>query len=122
MLQFSKINRSTILDPKWKLVWTVVNKGVKGWDLSCVDFSDAFLDFANFRNVKLTHVDFTGASLGWTDLDGADLIDANLTRAFLVGAIITPKTRIAEKWKLVWELVNQKALKETVIGADLRDA
>ncbi|OQY43743.1 MAG: hypothetical protein B6242_14125 [Anaerolineaceae bacterium 4572_78] len=71
-----KIDDTTQIDDKWRLVWEVVNHGAVGRDLSGKDL----------RQADMHAVDFSGALLIGTNLSGANLKDANLSNADLNGA------------------------------------
>ncbi|MEI2580011.1 pentapeptide repeat-containing protein [Scytonema sp. PRP1] len=72
------IDESTKIEPKWYLVWEIVNQEANGKDLSGADLSDANLSGAN-----LSLADLSGANLSGANLSGAKLSDANLSRADL---------------------------------------
>ncbi|MDJ0519419.1 MAG: serine/threonine-protein kinase [Trichodesmium sp. MO_231.B1] len=77
------INDKTILDPKWHLVWQIVNGKYQGLNLKNADLSDAFL-VGNLENI-----DLEGANLENTILIDSILVGANLKNANLKGAKFT---------------------------------
>ena len=84
-LHHAKIQKA-IIDPKWYLVWDIVNNGVEGRELSEVDLSEADLSEANLKNGNLSGADlsksiFNGSDFSWIDLSGAILRKANLAEA-----------------------------------------
>ncbi len=74
------INDKTILDPKWRLVWQIVNGKYQGLNLKNSDLSDAFL-VGNLENI-----DLEGANLENTIIMDSALVGANLKNANLKGA------------------------------------
>ncbi|KAF3885792.1 MULTISPECIES: pentapeptide repeat-containing protein [Nostocales] len=105
--------------------WALLKQGVKTvwnkWrrenpeikpDLSNVAVSNINLCGANFQGVNLSGANLSGADLSQTDLREADLSGANLDGANLSGANlkaakINRETAIAQKWYLVWEILNK---------------
>lgn len=71
---------------------------LKGANLRSANLRHAFLQDADLRLVDLADADLRGASL-----EGADLRGANL-----FGTLLDKNTRIADRWRQVWELVNQE--------------
>lgn len=84
MLFASKINETTQLDDKWRLVWEIINRGAEGRDLSKADLDRANLSYANLKGANLSQAD-----LYFANLKEADLSEANLSRTNLVGADLT---------------------------------
>jgi hypothetical protein len=91
-----------------------------GADLRSSNLSGSNLSWADLSKADLSEADLTGASLTGTKLDQANLYKTNLDKAHLAaageehlhktslrGTIITDKTQINVKWRLVWEIVNQ---------------
>jgi uncharacterized protein YjbI with pentapeptide repeats len=60
--------------------------------------------------------------LSEADLREADLREANLIGANLRGAKIDDTTRIDDRWRRVWEIVNQGAVERNMRQANLRGA
>ncbi len=95
-----------------------------GSNLSEANLSEANLIGSNLSEANLYGANLSGANLSYTDLSYTDLSDANLSdailfRADLSGAKIDDKTLITEKWRLVWEIVNQGKVGEDLSKADL---
>ncbi|MGK7916614.1 MAG: pentapeptide repeat-containing protein [Prochloraceae cyanobacterium] len=84
----------------------------KGLDLSGVDLSRANLSGANLSWTNLRGTDLRGANLSGSILDKADLRQTYIDR----------ETIIDDKWRQVWEIVNQVAVEKKLSGADLRGA
>ncbi|MBS3028090.1 MAG: pentapeptide repeat-containing protein [Dolichospermum sp. DET50] len=83
--------------------------------LTEINLSYSTLKGANFTGANLTDANFTGANLTGTDfteanLSGADLTDACLDYALLKDAIFDEQTKIHEKYYLIWEIINNKAI------------
>ena len=80
--------------------------------LYCADLSGANLSYSSLSNADLSGANLSGADLSKTDLNGIDLF----------GAILDERTKIDAKWRLVWEIVNQKVSDRNLRGANLRGA
>jgi len=72
------LDETTQIDPKWRLVWEIMNEGRAQRDLQCVDLS-----ICNLAGADLRKADLSQANLEGTDLIGADLNEANLSQATL---------------------------------------
>ena len=131
------LDHSTKLDDKWRLIWDIVNHGGNGVDLRGVNLSQANLakadlSYANLSRAVLTNTNLSQATLYGADLRGAILTEpdpqggkphqANLNLADLAGVKLDDTTQIEEKWRLVWEIVNQGGRNRDLSGADLREA
>ncbi|MBO3463023.1 pentapeptide repeat-containing protein [Aetokthonos hydrillicola] len=88
-------------------------------NLSGAYLSDAYLSYANLSGANLSGADLSSADLSRANLSGANLSDANLSRAYLHDVIIDSATRISDKWRLVWEIVNQGSEGRDLSGANL---
>ncbi len=102
----SMIDSHTRLDPKWKLVWQIVNQDVVGLDLGEADLREANLKKANLKKANLIEADLWGANLSEANLWGADLWGATLQEADLCRANLSE----ADLWRA------------NLIGADLSAA
>ena len=131
------IDDATRLDTKWRLVWEIVNYGASGRDLHGVDLSQADLSHANLSQAILSQAiltdtnlsranlyeaDLSGAILTEPDLPGDEPHNAILHNADLAGVKMDDTTQIEEKWRLVWEIVNQGAKNRDLSGSDLMAA
>jgi hypothetical protein len=85
---------------------------LSGANLSLAELSGADLYRANLQNADLQLATLRETRLEKTCLSGVDLSGANLR-----GVKIDGTTRLDEKWRLVWEIVNRGAK-----GRDLREA
>ena len=95
-----------------------------GVDLSDEDLSNDNLENANLSGANLSKANLTNTALKnvdfrFTNLRGAILVNADLSFANLKGAIIDKSTTIDDKWRLVWEIVNQGAVKRDLERKDL---
>lgn len=86
-------------------------------DLSNADLGNALLVGANLSGTNLARANLQGADLRSTDLTGAAL-----HRAQLDGSSLDDKTRIDDKWRLVWNIVNRGAANRDLSGANLAGA
>lgn len=80
------------------------------------------LSGANLKEANLSRADLFGVNLSHTNLIGADLRNAYLDFADLRGTEIDSTTKIDEKWRIVWEIVNQGARKRNLQGVNLESA
>ena len=85
-----------------------------GADLSGADLSDDNLSNANLSNANLSNANLSNANL-----IGANLSNANLIGVNLIGTIIDTETKINNKWRLIWEIVNQRAKARDLSDTDL---
>ena len=90
---------------------------LRGVSLRLADLREADLSGVSLRLADLREADLNGANLRWTDCSDADLSGANLKEAQ-----ITQETVIDEKWRLVWEIINQGAANRNLRRADLSQA
>lgn len=103
-----------------------------GADLSRANLSDANLSDANLSdadligayliNADLSGANLSGANLINADLSRADLSDANLSDANLYSTKINQKTKLDEKWRKVWKIVNRTARGQDLSRVDLSNA
>ncbi|MDJ0554622.1 MAG: serine/threonine-protein kinase [Microcoleaceae cyanobacterium MO_207.B10] len=91
-LRNTSINDQTILNPKWRLVWQIVNNKYQDLNLKIADLSGAFLGGVNLENV-----DLEGANLENTNLSDSILVGANLKSANLKGARINSYNYMGDK-------------------------
>lgn len=102
-------------------------KNLRGVNFFRADLTESDLDGSDLTNTDLGKVilvkaDLSNADLSGADLRGADLSEAVLDWAHLRGAKIDHTTRIGDKWRLVWEIVNYGPGGRDLSGADLRYA
>ena len=87
-LEGTLIDRKTILDDKWRLVWELVNGLGGGRDLRGVDLRDADLARAALHGADLSGADLSHALLPEANLTCANLSGCNLHKALLWGAFL----------------------------------
>ncbi len=116
------LSPETQIDPKWRLVWEIVNGQANVKNLSEADLRVANLSEANLSRANLSGADLSQANLSQADLRGANLQGSNLRRARLKGALVSAETQMDPKWRLVWEIVNGQADVKNLSEADLRVA
>ncbi|WP_413161767.1 pentapeptide repeat-containing protein [Capilliphycus salinus ALCB114379] len=105
---------------------------LRGANLQNADLSGAYLWRADLRGADLTGVNLMGANLQEADLWGANLSEANLSEAnlwkadfrgvYLKGTIVDLETSWDSKWKLVWQILNQRVTGLDLGEADLRES
>ncbi len=93
-------------------------------NLIAANLSDANLIAANLSRANLSDANLNGADLIAANLSDANLIAANLSRANLSranfrGAIINENTKLDDKWKLTWQILNQGIKELNLRGANL---
>jgi uncharacterized protein YjbI with pentapeptide repeats len=84
-----------------------------------VDLRGANLTNADLRGADLQQADLRGADLHGADLRGADLSQANLEEASLHNTHIDNNTQLDDKWRLVWQIINQGAENRDLGGRNL---
>lgn len=89
-------------DEKSCLVRDILENGAFGKDFTNIDFKRA-----NLAGADLSSSDLNGANLEGTNLEGANLLYVNLTET-----TIDAKTKLDDKWFLVWKIVNQQVEKK----------
>ncbi len=90
-LRQAKIDDTTLIDDKWRLVWEIVNQGKEGQDLSGADLSGADLSGANLEGTDLEGTDLNFTYLYRANLSKAKLQGANLSKAWYNDATIWPE-------------------------------
>ncbi|MGF1492193.1 MAG: pentapeptide repeat-containing protein [Microcoleaceae cyanobacterium] len=110
-------------------LWSADLRGANlaGADLSAVNLWRANLSGADcckarFVDSNLQEADLHGADLSDTNLCGADLWKADLRGVNLSQATIDTATKLDDKWRLVWEIMNSKVTNLNLGEANLREA
>ncbi|WP_017717970.1 pentapeptide repeat-containing protein [Kamptonema formosum] len=91
-------------------------------NLGDANLGDANLEGANLGGANLGGAKLWRASLKGANLEGADLEGANLRLAKFKSAQINKDTKLDNKWRLVWGIVNQGAKGADLKGANLEGA
>jgi uncharacterized protein YjbI with pentapeptide repeats len=99
ILRGTLIDEETKLDPKWLVVWKIVNertpanltdlKDLRGAYLADADLSEAKLVGMDLSEANLSGANLMGADLSGAQLGGANLSKAELYHANLVGAALS---------------------------------
>ena len=104
-----RIDKSTQLDEKWMIVYNILNRRgtlpngyLRGKDLS----------EANLEGAYLRELDLCGTNLYMCDLDDANLFGAKIDRS----------TTIGDKYRIIWEILNDPAKHRRLNGLDLQGA
>ena len=105
-------NRDVLLDGET----LVLNRFLQG---AVALLGNALLVGANLSGTNLARANLKGANLKGADLRSADLTGAALHRAQLDGSSLDDKTRIDDKWRLVWNIVNRGVAHRDLSGANL---
>ncbi len=89
------------------------NADLRGVDLSGANLSisilrQADLWMANLQKADLRLADLTEANLQEAELYGTNFHEANLNWVKLHRSLLDKRTTLADKWRLVWEIVNQQ--------------
>ena len=95
---------------------------LKGAYLCQTNLELANLSNANLHSAYLSHANLSQVNFSGTNLNGAYLKDANLQFANFKSAQLDRHTIIDRKWRLVWEIVNQGAEGQELIGLNLSNA
>jgi uncharacterized protein YjbI with pentapeptide repeats len=101
------IDQDTIMDPKMKLVWQIVNQGIAGLTLTNKDLSVARFPSVNFSGGKMNGSDFSASFLTGGDLRGASFSNANMRFVDFTDTQIDGATILDSKSRLVWQILNQ---------------
>jgi uncharacterized protein YjbI with pentapeptide repeats len=106
---------------------TLIGARLKHTNLRNSDLSHSHLIGADLSGANLSGANLSGANLNQTNLSGADLSGADLSQAKLSQAnlrevIVTNKTQLDAKWRMVWELQNQAGSAQDLSGVDLSQA
>ena len=103
------------------------NANLSKADLSYTEFKSAYLSGAKLNGAilcfaKLNNTDLSYADLSNANLSDADLSNANLTYVKFNDTIIDFHTKIDDKWRIVWQIINQQANRRDFRNADFSRA
>jgi uncharacterized protein YjbI with pentapeptide repeats len=85
----AKIDENTQIDPKWLIVWRLVNGAWGGQSLTNKNLSDADLSKADLSGVDCSGANFDRANLSQTSFRGCQMEGASFKEAMLDGADFT---------------------------------
>ncbi len=88
-------------------------------NLCFADLSNRNLSGIDLRKANFIATNLTNATLSGADLRGANLGAADLTWAYLRKTKIDCKTKIDEKWRMVWSILNTNNVGRNLSGLDL---
>src|SRR5436190_8881591 len=100
------MDSNTIIDPKPKLIWQIVNRGAINSNLANLDLSVATFTNVNIHAAKLNGADLSASDFRFADLRAANLNLANTRFIDLRGTLLDATTVIDAKSRLVWQIVN----------------
>ena len=89
----TRLDDSTRIDPKWRLVWELDNGSGYERDLTGADLSEARLVEADLFGADLTNANFRGSRFEHANLLGADLTGADLSETLWTDTICPDGTR-----------------------------
>jgi uncharacterized protein YjbI with pentapeptide repeats len=113
------VDPTTVFDRRSLAIWLIVNGQGAGRT-----FTDVDLSFSDLSGGDLSHVDLTGIDLSGVDFSNADLSGANLTNTVLRlldlrGTKIDDATNITNKWRVIWDIINNPKPDRVHANADL---
>ena len=132
-LDKTNIDETSEFEPKWLIVWKIVNSGGILKNLSRANLSEAILryadlrqadlDDANLSKADLSYADLSEANLRGADLSEADLDDANLWRANLREADLSKAilNGVANGSLTANQLCEAKTLNEALLHKSMKD-
>jgi uncharacterized protein YjbI with pentapeptide repeats len=113
-LRRTNIDKKTVIDPKYRLVWEIVNqdsreKNFSKADLSRtnlreIDFTLANLSKVDFSKADLSGVSFILANLNKSNFSGTYLGNTNFDKADLSSTILDPNAKIPSQDLSDWEI------------------
>jgi uncharacterized protein YjbI with pentapeptide repeats len=118
-LHNSTVDATTIFDRRSLAIWIIVNGNGANRIFTNVDLSFADLSGGNLQNANLNGVDLSGADLSNADLRGANLTNTVLRLLDLRGTQMDETTNITNKWRLIWDIINNPKIGRTHTNTDL---
>jgi uncharacterized protein YjbI with pentapeptide repeats len=91
-------------------------------ELREVDLSNANLYRANLSDAYLFKANLQQANLNFANLDGAYLREANLNYVSFKETYLSPRTILEQKWRIVWEIINDRFVDNQLDRIDLSKA
>jgi len=87
--QAAQMDTNTIIEPRSRLTWEIVNEGAVNRHLGATNLSNMLLTRADMRGVNLTNANLNLAVLDFANLGGANLRGATLSSNSLFRATLT---------------------------------
>jgi uncharacterized protein YjbI with pentapeptide repeats len=112
------VDPTTIFDRRSLAIWLIVNGKAAGRTFTDVDLSFADLSEGNLTGAQLNGLDLSGVDFRKTDLTDANLTGATLRLLDLRGAIMTDGTQITNKWRVIWDIINNPTVDRSHPNAD----
>ena len=119
-LHQTNIDQATRLDDKWRTVWQILNQSADQRNLAAGGSLD--LEGTDLRGANLRGANLAFGSLSQADISGADLTGANLSNVSFYQTTLDEATQLDDKWRLVWEIVNNEASGRDLSGLNLSQA
>jgi uncharacterized protein YjbI with pentapeptide repeats len=113
------MDTNTLIDPKPKLIWQMVNQGPTNFVLTNKDLSLATFTNLNFKNAKLNGSDLFGTDMTDSDLRGANFTSADTSLIDFTGTLLDGTTIIDAKSRLVWGIINQPQAGRDLHGTNI---
>jgi uncharacterized protein YjbI with pentapeptide repeats len=113
------MDANTLIDPKPKLIWEIVNHGAVSSNLMNLDLSLATFTNVSFHAAKLNGSDLSASDFRLADLRVANLTGANTRFIDLRGTLLDATTTIDAKSRLVWQILNNGGANQDFHGANL---
>jgi uncharacterized protein YjbI with pentapeptide repeats len=105
-LHNTTIDDTTIFDARSLAIWLIVNNKGANRTYTDVDLSFADLSGGNLTNATLAGIDLSGVDFTHANLSGANLTNSILRLLDLRGTIIDDATNITNKWRTIWDIIN----------------
>jgi uncharacterized protein YjbI with pentapeptide repeats len=104
------------------VVDTMAGANLQGARLDKLDLFDVDLRNVNLSQASLYQTILSGANLSQANLSHSNLFDAKLEWVNLRGAWLDRATKIENKWRLVWDIVNRSVVHLNLSQTNLTEA
>ena len=112
------VDSTTIFDRRTLAIWLIVTGIGNNRTFDDVDLTFADLSGGNLSNSSLAGLDLSGVDFRNANLSGANLTNTILRLIDLRGTMIDDATNITNKWRVIWDVVNNPRAGRSHIGAD----
>jgi uncharacterized protein YjbI with pentapeptide repeats len=112
------VDPTTIFDRRTLAIWLIVTGVGNNRTFTDVDLTFADLSGGNLSNSSLAGLDLSGVDFRNVNLSGANLTNTILRLIDLRGTIIDDNTNLTNKWRVIWDVVNNPRPGRTHIGVD----